>query len=33
MKPGATAFTVIPKGASSRAQLLIKPTCALFAVT
>jgi hypothetical protein len=31
-KPGATVFTVMPKGASPRAQLRVRPICALFAV-
>src|SRR5258705_1803586 len=31
-KPGATVFTVIPDGASSRAQLRVRPICALLAV-
>jgi geranylgeranyl pyrophosphate synthase len=30
--PGATVFTVIPNGASSRAQLRLRPICALLAV-
>ena len=29
---GATVFTVIPNGASSRAQLRVRPICALLAV-
>jgi len=32
MKPGATVFTVMPNGASSRAQLSVRPICALLAV-
>jgi hypothetical protein len=32
MKPGATVFTVMPNGASSRAQARVSPTCALLAV-
>ena len=32
MKPGATMFTVMPNGASSRAQLSVRPICALLAV-
>ncbi len=31
MKPGGTMFTVIPDGASSRAQLRARPICALSA--
>ncbi len=27
LKPGATVFTVMPKGASSAAQLRVKPIC------
>jgi hypothetical protein len=32
MKPGATVLTVMPEGASSRAQLRARPIWALFAV-
>jgi len=32
MKPAATVLTVMPKAASSRAQLRVRPICALFAV-
>ena len=32
MNPGATVFGVMPNGASSRAQLRVRPICALLAV-
>ncbi len=33
MKPGDTLFTVMPSGASSRAQARMRPICADLAVT
>ena len=33
MKPGATAFTVIPRGASSRASESVKPTLSLIHIS